>query len=141
MTNTILNPYLSFRGNARDAMNFYQSVFGGDLNVSTFGEAQMSEDPSEAEWVMHAQLTTPGGLTLMGADVPKAMGWTEGASISVSLSGDDEPELRGFWEKLSDGGQVEAPFEPAPWGDTFGMCADRFGVRWLVNAAGAPPAS
>lgn len=141
MTNTILNPYLNFRGGAREAMEFYQGVFGGELTVSTFGELQMSEDPSEADWVMHSQLATPGGLTLMGADVPKAMPWSEGGSISVSLSGDDEAELRGFWEKLSDGGQVEAPFERAPWGDTFGMCTDRFGVRWLVNVAGAPAAS
>ncbi|HWU47132.1 MAG TPA: VOC family protein [Humibacter sp.] len=137
MANTILNPYLNFRGDARDAMEFYRSVFGGDLNVSTFGESQMTDDPDEQDWLMHAQLTTPGGLTLMGADVPKTMDFQSGGSISVSLSGDDEDELRGFWQKLSDGAQVEAPFERAPWGDTFGMCVDRFGVRWLVNAAGS----
>jgi Uncharacterized protein conserved in bacteria len=141
MANTILNPYLNFRGTAREAMEFYQSVFGGDLTTSTFGEFQVSDEPAEKDWVMHAQLSTPGRLTLMGADVPSRMQMSDGSSISVSISGDNEDELRGYWEKLSDGGQVEAAFERAPWGDTFGMCIDRYGVRWLVNAAGSPPAS
>lgn len=135
MANAILNPYLNFRGTARQAMEFYQGVFGGDLNVSTFGEFQMSDDPELKDQIMHAQLTTPGGMTLMAADVPPQMDFTEGSSISVSLSGDDEDELRRYWEGLTEGGRVDEPFERAPWGDTFGMCTDKFGIRWLVNAA------
>ena len=135
---TILNPYLSFRDNAREAMNFYQSVFGGELTLSTFADFQASDDPAEAEKIMHGMLTTTQGLVLMGADTPNSMEYHPGSSISVSLSGDDEGELRGYFEKLSgEGGAVTVPMEKAPWGDVFGMCVDRFGVSWLVNVNGA----
>jgi PhnB protein len=119
-------------------MNFYQSVFGGDLALSTFAEFHVSEDPAEADKVMHGMLTTGNGLTLMGADTPNSMDYSAGSSISVSLSGDDEAELRGYWDKLTaDGGTVTVPMESAPWGDIFGMCTDRFGTAWLVNVNGA----
>jgi len=133
---THLNPYLSFRDNAREAMEFYHSVFGGELNVSTFGEFGASDDPAEKDKVMHAQLESPNGLILMGADTPASMDYTEGSSISVSLSGEDEAELTGYYEKLSAGGTIVEPLSQAPWGDSFGMFADRFGVNWLVNIAG-----
>lgn len=135
-----LNPYLSFRGTARQAMEFYQSVLGGDLTASTFGEFQMSDDPAEADNIMHAQLQTPAGFTLMGSDVPASMPFDSGASIRISLSGDDESELRGYWDGLSDGATIEVPLERAPWGDSFGMLADKFGIGWMVNIAGSPPA-
>jgi PhnB protein len=141
---TLLNPYLGFRDNARDAMTFYQSVFGGELTLSTFGEFQASEDPAEADKIMHGMLTTSQGLVLMAADTPNSMDYTPGNTISVSLSGDDEAELRGYWDKLAgDGGSVTVPLEQAPWGDIFGMCTDRFGTAWLVNVnnAQAAPAS
>ncbi|ABK03423.1 3-demethylubiquinone-9 3-methyltransferase [Arthrobacter sp. FB24] len=133
---TTLNPYLGFRDNAREAMNFYQSVFGGELAMSTFGEFHASEDASEQDKIMHGMLTTGSGMVLMGADTPNGMSFTPGDNFSVSLSGDDDAELRGYWEKLSDGGTVTVPLEQAPWGDTFGMCTDKFGVAWLVNIAG-----
>jgi PhnB protein len=133
-----LNPYLSFRDDAREAMAFYHSIFGGELTVSTFGEFQASEDPTEQDKIMHSQLETSDGLVLMGADTPNAMEYRPQAGVSVSLSGDDEARLRRYWERLTDGGTVVMPFEPAPWGDTFGMCVDRFGTSWLVNAAGRP---
>jgi PhnB protein len=135
---TVLNPYISFRDNAREAMNFYQSVFGGDLNISTFADYQASQDPAEADKVMHAMLTTPQGLVLMGADTPSGMEYTPGSSISISLSGEDETELRSYYEKLTaDGGSVTVPMEKSPWGDVFGMCTDRFGIAWLVNVNSA----
>jgi PhnB protein len=134
---TILNPYLAFRGNAKDAMNFYQSVFGGNLAMSTFGEFHASEDPDEQEKIMHAMLTSDTGLVLMGADTPNSMEYTAGTNYSVSLSGDDDEELRGYWDKLSDGGTITQPLAQAPWGDSFGMCTDRFGVSWLVNISGS----
>jgi PhnB protein len=131
---THLNPYLSFRDNARDAMEFYRTVFGGELTLSTFGEFQMSEDPAEADKIMHGQLESPGGLVLMGADTPSSMELATQSNISVSLSGQDLAELQGYWDKLADGGTVLQPFVQAPWGATFGMLADKFGVTWLVNA-------
>ena len=130
-----LNPYLSFRDDAREAMTFYQSVFGGELSVSTFADFDASVDPAEQHKIMHSQLETPDGLVLMGADTPEGMEYRSQAGISVSLSGDDEARLRGYWERLSEGGSVTVPFEKAPWGDTFGMCLDRFGTNWMVNAA------
>lgn len=137
---TRLNPYLGFRDNAKQAMEFYRSVFGGDLTTSTFGEFHASEDPAEQDKIMHSQLETPGGLTLMGADTPNAMGYNPGDTYSVSLSGgvEDDAELTGYWEKLVDGGSVTMPLNVAPWGDKFGMCVDKFGVAWLVNIAAKP---
>jgi PhnB protein len=132
---TKLNPYLGFRDTARQAMEFYQSVFGGELTLSTFGEYHASEDPAEQSKIMHGMLVTDSGLTLMGADTPNSMSYTPGDNFSVSLSGEDEAELRRFWEGLSADGAVGMPLERAPWGDLFGMCADKFGVNWLVNIA------
>lgn len=130
---TILNPYLSFRDNAREAMEFYHSVFGGELNTSTFAEFHASDDPAEQDKVMHSMLHTSNGLVLMASDTPNRMEFTPGNNFSVSLSGEDESELRGYWDKLSEGGTVTMPLEKAPWGDTFGMCVDKFGIPWLVN--------
>jgi PhnB protein len=85
---------------------------------------------------MHSQLDTPGGLTLMAADTPNGQDLDSGGNIAISLSGEDESELRGYFEGLSAGGTVQVPFEQAPWGDTFGMLTDKFGISWMVNALG-----
>lgn len=135
---TTLNPYLSFRGNAREAMDLYQSVLGGELTRNTFGESHMDVPAEEVDQIMHSTLETPAGITLMAADIPSSMELTPGNTISVSLSGDDEAELRGFFDGLSAGGTVTVPMEKAPWGDTFGMFTDRFGIDWMVNATGTP---
>jgi PhnB protein len=127
-----LNPYLGFDSNARQAMEFYRDVFGGALNINTFGEFG-SPDAAEADKVMHAQLETDNGFTLMASDTPAGMQRNPGDNISISLSGDDGDELRRYWEKLSDGGTVTMPLEKQMWGDEFGMCTDRFGVPWMVN--------
>ncbi|TSE01615.1 VOC family protein [Skermania sp. ID1734] len=128
-----LNPYISFNSNARQAMEFYQEVFGGELALSTFGEFGDKESPL-ANQIMHGMLETPAGFTLMGADDPQGNAQPSG-SMSISLSGDDEAELRGYWEKLSDGGTVTVPLEKQMWGDVFGMCQDKFGIGWMVNIA------
>lgn len=132
---SVLNPYLSFNDNAREAMEFYKSVFGGELNMSTFGQGGMPHNPAEANKVMHAQLNSPSGFVLMGSDTPASMGTPRGNG-AISLSGDNESELSGYWNKLSDGGSVMMPLSKAPWGDSFGMLTDRFGVSWMVNIAG-----
>jgi PhnB protein len=131
---SILNPYISFRDNARQALEFYRETFGGELTLSTFGEFG---DPSQpgADGIMHGNLKTPSGFTLMAADTPPGMDHTPGTNISISLSGDDAEELRGWWDKLSSGGTVSVPLEKQMWGDEFGMCTDRFGIGWMVNIA------
>lgn len=134
---TRLNPYLSFRDSAKQAMGFYQSVFGGELTLSTFEEYHASEDPAEQSKIMHSQLESEGGLVLMASDTPNSVDYTPGNTISISLSGDDDTELRGYWNKLSDGGSVTMPLEKAPWGDSFGQCVDKFGISWLVNISGS----
>ena len=134
----LLNPYISFRDNAREAMEFYRSVFGGELNVMSFGDMPgVPTEPAEKDKVMHGQLTGDNGIVLMGADTPSGMDH-EPFNGSISLSGDDEATLRGYWDKLVDGGTVGEPLTKAPWGDTFGMCTDKFGVAWLVNSAASP---
>jgi PhnB protein len=127
-----LNPYISFDGSARQAMEFYNDVFGGDLAINTFGEYGDQSSP-DADKIMHSQLETDSGFTLMGSDTPAGMPYNPGDNIAVSLSGDDADALRGYWAKLSDGGNVSVPLEKQMWGDEFGMCVDRFGVPWMVN--------
>ena len=127
-----LNPYISFAGNARQAMGFYQGVFGGALTLHTFGEFGAQDSP-DADKIMHGMLETTSGFTLMGADTPPGMEHDTGNNFAVSLSGDDSDELRGYWDRLCDGGNVTIPLEKQMWGDEFGMCVDRFGIAWMVN--------
>lgn len=129
-----LNPYINFRGDARQAMQFYQNVFGGALDLRTFGEFG-APDASLADQIMHSQLETDRGFTLMASDLPPDLEYKPGNNITVSLSGDDERELRGYWEKLAEGGTVSTPLEKQMWGDIFGECTDRYGIRWMVNIA------
>jgi PhnB protein len=129
-----LNPYLNFRGNAREAMEFYRGIFGGKLTVATFAEFHASTDPSEDALVMHADLDADG-IHFMASDVPARMEYRPGGNFSMSLTGDDDAGLRGHFEKLAGGGTVDQPLVKADWGATFGMCTDRFGIRWLVNIA------
>jgi PhnB protein len=134
---TRLNPYLNFEGDAREAMTFYRDVLGGELDISTFGDYQATDDPAQTDRIMHAQLTTPNGLCLMGSDVMDGMDYTPGTNFSVSLSGEDEAELRGYWDRLADGATITQPLEQAPWGDSFGTLVDRYGVSWLMNISGS----
>lgn len=133
-----LNPYLSFRDTARDAMEFYRTVFGGELTVDTFGSYDMGHDPAESELVMHAQLETPEGFTIMASDTPSTMSYTAPGGFSVSVSGDDANVLEGYWGALTDGGHVTMPMDTPPWGGRFGMLTDRFGVAWMISIT--PPA-
>ncbi len=130
-----LNPYIRFNGNARQAIEFYQSVFGGSMTMSTFGEFGQEGTPI-ADQIMHAQLESDAGYTLMASDTPPGMPYNPGDTITISLSGDDDEALQGYWAKLAEGGKVEVPLEKQMWGDTFGALTDRFGVNWMVNIAG-----
>ena len=128
---SVLNPYLNFNGNARQALEFYVSVFGGNLTLNTFGD--FGAQGADADRVMHGALETDAGYTIMGADVTGDMTYQPMAGFSVSLSGDDADTLRGYFEKLSAGGTATMPMQKQVWGDEFGMCIDRFGTSWLVN--------
>jgi PhnB protein len=130
-----LNPYISFDGNAREALEFYKSVFGGELSLSTFGELGGQDTPNPDQ-IMHGMIETDGGFTLMCADTPPGMEHEPGNNFAVSLSGDDGDELRGYWEQLSGDGIVTVALEKQVWGDEFGMCVDRFGISWMVNISG-----
>ncbi|NUR73692.1 MAG: VOC family protein [Hamadaea sp.] len=129
---TRLNPYLNFPGNAREAMEFYQEVLGGDLKLNTFGEFG-SDDAATKDQIMHALLDTPAGFTLMASDLPPGMAHQPGQNISISLSGEDADALRGYWDKLAAKGNVTMPLEKQMWGDEFGMVVDQFGVPWMVD--------
>ncbi|MCM0677179.1 VOC family protein [Micromonospora phytophila] len=135
---TQLNPYISFPGTAREAMEYYQRVFGGELELNTFGEFG-NDDPALADKIMHGVLRTRNGFTLMGADTAPGMEHQPGTNIAISLSGDDAEELHGYWGKLADGGTVSVPMEKQMWGDEFGMCVDRYGIGWLVNITAPQP--
>lgn len=136
---SVLNPYINFGDNARQALEFYKGVFGGDLLLNTFGEYGDPNAPG-ADNIMHGQLETDNGMTLMAADTPPGMESNAGGgNITISLSGDDEQQLRGYWDKLAEGGNVTMPLEKQMWGDVFGMCTDKYGVPWMVDIV--PPRS
>lgn len=130
---SLLNPYLSFPGNAREAMEFYQQVFGGDLTLSTYGEFGGMADTPDADKIMHGQLETPSGFTLMGADTPPGMEQTPGDTVTVALTGDDVDDLRRYFNQLADGGTINEPLQQQAWGDEYGQCVDRFGIPWMAN--------
>jgi PhnB protein len=128
----VLNPYLTFNGNARAAMKFYATVFGGEPRLSTFGQYGTKEVAVRNK-IMHAMLETDHGFTLMASDLAPGMEHTPGNTITISLSGDDAETLRAYWKKLARGGEVAMPLERQVWGDEFGQCTDKFGISWMVN--------
>jgi PhnB protein len=131
-----LNPYINFSDNAAAAMDFYKEVFGGELRTNTFGE--YGQSGPDADKIMHAQLETSSGFTLMASDAPEGMPLDRvGGNITISLSGDNADELRGYWDKLAAGGTITMPLEKQMWGDEFGMLTDKFGIPWMVNIAAA----
>lgn len=133
---TRLNPYISFEAQTREGMEFYKTIFGGTLTLSTFEEAGAPVEPEEKMLIMHAMLEADNGIVLMASDTPKHMGeYKSGTNIGISLSGDNDAELRGYGGKLSVGATITVPLDKAPWGDTFGMLTDKFGIGWLVNIA------
>lgn len=130
---TKLNPYLSFKDNARQAMEYYKSVFGGKLIMNTFKEYHASSSPAEDELIMHAELNAGDVLTFFASDTPARMEYHPGTNINMSLTGENEDELKGWFKKLSKGGKMTMPVAKQVWGDEFGMCMDQFGVGWMVN--------
>ncbi len=134
---SVLNPYLNFSGNAGEAMKFYQSVLGGELNMQTFGEAKMAQTPAEKDLIVHAVLKS-GGITVMASDTHPSMKLSFGNNVHMSITGSDGKKLTGVFNALAKGGKVDMPLAKQFWGDTFGMVTDRFGVHWMVNIASHP---
>jgi PhnB protein len=122
------HPHLYFESGCRDAITHYQAVFGGELQVNTFGEIGMEGDPDK---VLGASLSTPVGLFLTAGDI--TLGSTARTGGSISISGGDEATVRGWFDALAEGGEVHMPLQEQVWGELFGQCADRFGITWLVN--------
>ena len=129
-----LNPYLTFDGTCREAMEFYQSVLGGTLDVSTFGEFGGAEAGTpEFDKIMHARLETPDGYVIMASDTVEGMPpVSTGTAVTVSISGNDKV-LRSYFAGLSEDGHVTVPLERQMWGDEFGQFVDRFGIPWMVD--------
>jgi PhnB protein len=130
-----LHSYLGFDGNAKEAIEFYKSVFGGEVFTDTFENYADRMPAAEADKgkLLHGYLKGDNGIELMIADTPSNAEFTKGSQIALALNGDDEATLRGYWDKLSQGGTIAMPLEKAPWGDIFGMLTDKFGVTWMVD--------
>ncbi len=136
-----LNPYISFNGKAREAMEFYKTVFGGNLDLTTMKDGGASNDPATENNIMHGMLVADNGITIMGADAMGNASYSIGTAISISLSGDNENELTDYYTKLAEDGNIVEPLKKAPWGDTFGMLTDKFSIFWMVNISGQQPQS
>jgi PhnB protein len=133
-----LNPYLSFRSEARSALEFYQTVLGGKLDISAYGDMPMpGMEDMDGSLVMHGQLDTPHGLTLMAADAPEGMAPyeapTSGVTVALTCSSADHEYIAAAYEQLSDGANDVMPFELAPWGDYYGQLRDKFGISWMFD--------
>lgn len=136
--NSQLNAYLGFKDNAREAMEFYKTVFGGQLEFHTFKEYHAAQDEAEENKIMHSTLKADNGITFMASDTPNSMDYKPAAGISMSLSGNNDEELSEYFEKLAKGGHINMPLEKAPWGDKFGMVVDQFGISWMINIMPKP---
>ena len=129
---TTLNPYLNFNGKTAQAMKFYQSALGGELNMQTFEEAKMSRSPKDKNLIVHSSLKSDS-VILMASDTMPDRPATTGDNVQLSLSGQDGKKLADIFNKLASGGKIDMPLAKQFWGDTFGMLTDRFGVHWMVN--------
>jgi PhnB protein len=129
---TALMPYFNFNGNTAEAMKFYQSVLGGELTIQTFEDAKMAQRPEDKNRTMHAVLKNDM-LSFMASDGKPGQEVKFGDNVHITINGDDEKKLTGFFNKLSQGGTVVMPLGKQFWGDTFGMLTDKFGVHWMVN--------
>lgn len=140
---TQLSPYLSFRGNAREAMEFYHSIFGGILTLNRYDSFPgVMGGEHEAPKIMHGQLDAPDGFTLMAADMPDSMAELPEVTVggsSVCIWGDDGEQIRAYWTALSERADIRMPFAKAPWGGSYGDLRDRFGVSWMLSLADSSP--
>ncbi|MFJ1706612.1 VOC family protein [Kitasatospora sp. NPDC088346] len=126
--------HLNFRGAAREALDFYRSVFGGRTTAVTYGQAGNVHDENEADWVMWGEVVGDSGFHVMAYDVPAQLPWDQGRNpFFVSVRGEDTEEISALWQKLSQGSTVVRPLEAAPWAPLYGMLTDRFGITWVLD--------
>jgi PhnB protein len=126
--------HLNFRGEARSALELYQTVFGGQLVAVTYADAHNVADPSEADQVMWGQVASEAGFRVMAYDVPGHTAYERGVNpVFVSVRGTDGAELRGYWDTLAEGATVVVPLAEAAWSPLYGMLTDRFGVTWVLD--------
>ncbi|RFU36476.1 VOC family protein [Actinomadura logoneensis] len=126
--------HLNFRGDARAALEFYRSVFGGDLAVVTYKDAGAVQGESEADQVMWGQVRSAAGFHVMAYDVPSGMPYEQGTNgFFVSVRAETVEEVTGYWEKLVEESTVVVPMGPAGWAPAYGMARDRFGVVWVLD--------
>jgi PhnB protein len=142
--------HLNFHGQARAALTFYQTVFGGDLSIASYADFGMPTEVPGADNVVFGQVAGDNGFRIMAYDVPgqsstRPAGETTRANgvtmttekFFVSVQGETVDEVRGFWDKLAVRAIVIESFGPAQWSPAFGMLADRYGVTWILDVAAA----
>jgi PhnB protein len=141
--------HLNFHGDARAALEFYRSVFGGDLTVVAYTDFGMPKELPDADKVVFGQVVAGNGFRVMAYDVPsqagpapapaattRANGVTlTGERFFVSVRGESADEVGALWDKLADGATIVEKFAPSPWSPGFGMLTDRFGVTWILDVA------
>lgn len=129
-----IHSYLTFNGNCREAMEFYHGIFGGDLNIRTFGDTPEQMPGSDPKQVMHAFLHS-GDLLLMASDLgsDEHSEVVVGTNVTLSIDADTKSLADAYFQGLSNGGQVIMPMGDTFWGAYFGMLTDRFGVQWMVS--------
>ncbi|MDA0563603.1 VOC family protein [Streptomonospora sp. S1-112] len=128
--------HLNFRGDARAALEHYQSVFGGRVTVITYKDMGGAPDEAESDWVVWGEVAADNGFHVMAYDVPSQQPWDQGRNpFFVSVRGDDTDEISALWEKLAKGSTVIQPLEPSQWAPLYGMLTDRFGITWVLDVA------
>ncbi|NVE01786.1 VOC family protein [Massilia sp. BJB1822] len=130
--------HINLQGNARQALEAYHSVFGGQIALVAYKDAG-GHEPAQAEQIMWGQVVSENGFHVMAHDVPDTMNWSQGENAYfVSLRGDTADEISGYWGKLSHGATIIQPLAPSSWSPLYGMLKDRFGVTWVLDVAVAP---
>lgn len=131
--------HINLRGTARQALNFYHAVFGGQATLVTYGDGGMPHNPADADLLIWGQVVADSGFCVMAFDVPAAMPWDPGQNAYyVSVGGDSADEIAAYWARLAEGATVIVPLAPSKWSPLYGMLKDRFGVTWVLNVAIAP---
>lgn len=126
--------HLNFRGQAREALSYYQTVFSGEVSLFTYGQAQRAKSPAENELITWGQVLSDAGFHVMAYDVQPERDWSPGTiPFFVSVRGKDAAEIQGYWDKLVEGSTIVEPIGPAGWSPLYGMVKDRFGVTWVLD--------